>query len=172
MITRRRLIWASVVLAVVLTACWAASALFVADVGVVLGQRRVRARVEGGAYIVETEVWTAADVLASGNARRWAEIRRPYPRGPGDPGTPWTWGLGAQWHHAGVRLEVLSSPFSPQLPDTLAVAGWWPVVLAVGAAVWLARPWRRAAAGACGACGYSLAGLAPGAKCPECGNGE
>lgn len=36
---------------------------------------------------------------------------------------------------------------------------WWPVL----------RGWRRERAGCCARCGYERRGLAPDAKCPECG---
>ncbi|MFT3685336.1 MAG: hypothetical protein QM783_10490 [Phycisphaerales bacterium] len=57
------------------------------------------------------------------------------------------------------------------------VARWmlfWPVVLvltASGASVWWSgsRARKRAITGCCRHCGYSLAGLAPDAACPECG---
>lgn len=47
----------------------------------------------------------------------------------------------------------------------------WPSIVLLGASTFalfrLSRPPRP---GLCPSCGYSLAGLAPGVKCPECGN--
>ncbi len=55
--------------------------------------------------------------------------------------------------------------------DVLWIPAWWPpaicVLLALGAARW-ARTLH--APGACRGCGYSLAGLAGGTPCPECGS--
>lgn len=47
---------------------------------------------------------------------------------------------------------------------------WIPVVILVLSTAWLWwRDRRRVRAGHCAACGYDLAGLAPGVGCPECG---
>jgi len=165
---RRYVVRVIAVLGVLLAAMWAASAFYVVDAGLVVGERRLRFRCESGAYLLESEHWTAADVRATGGATRWAEFRRPWPGG-----APWTWCLDASWHHAGVRAEILGAPFSPWQPDSLAVAGWWPVLIAGLGVLWLwqgeRRSRRRARAGACPSCGYDLAGLTPGSACPECG---
>jgi len=50
---------------------------------------------------------------------------------------------------------------------------WIPLVLLAAPATELWRKdLRRQAPGLCPSCGYSLAGLAAGAKCPECGKGK
>ena len=169
---RRRTAWATACATLVLAGLWLSSAAFVYDAGVVVATHRVRARCAGGAYIVEVETWTPADVLATGSVTRWAEVRRPW-SGAGGGSASWTWGLDASWHHVGVRAEILGAPFSPQQPDSLAVAGGWPVLIAGSVVLWLwhgdRRSRRRALAGACPSCGYDLAGLTPGSTCPECG---
>lgn len=52
---------------------------------------------------------------------------------------------------------------------------WMPLAgsLAITAAAWILgnRAARHARSGLCPACGYNRAGLAPDAKCPECGTG-
>lgn len=58
----------------------------------------------------------------------------------------------------------------------LDVAGWWPVILFGVPTFFLFRAERRAKrlakANCCPSCGYSLAGLRPEDKCPECGKGR
>ncbi len=51
---------------------------------------------------------------------------------------------------------------------------WIPTLLTAIPSVllWRAHLRRRRRAGDCPVCGYSLAGLAPGAACPECGRGS
>lgn len=79
-------------------------------------------------------------------------------------------------HTAGV-FQIWSQQF--QL-TTLQISGFhvklWPIPLLLWAAgVPVLRSGivarRRAKTGQCGKCGYSLAGLAEGAACPECGKG-
>lgn len=170
---RRRAASALALATLVLAGLWLSSAALVYDAGVVVGERRLRARCEGGAYIVEVEPWAAADVLATGGVTRWAQAHRPWSMGSVPGRIAWTWCLDASWHRVGVRVEWLGAPFSPQQPDSLAVAGWWPVLIVGLGALWFLhadhRARRRAASGACPSCGYSMAGLAHGATCPECG---
>jgi hypothetical protein len=58
-------------------------------------------------------------------------------------------------------------------PRCWAVALWPLPLPLVGAGVWIGwlgwRARRRQKRGACPKCGYSLAGIAAGAACPECG---
>ncbi len=88
----------------------------------------------------------------------------PYPESPG-----FKWGV----RPSSMPMRwwprwIVSSPIS-----VVIVPLWIPIVLvsAATAAAWrldvLAR--RRARTDACRACGYTLAGLTPGAPCPECG---
>ncbi len=70
------------------------------------------------------------------------------------------------------------------LASVSAVSGWWSGIIAAAVAwsgtVWTWREWwkrvgplkRRYADGKCAACGYPRDGLAPGAVCPECGEGR
>lgn len=55
--------------------------------------------------------------------------------------------------------------------DLFVVPLWMPAVVGAGVTVLSFRRAGRRSAGICGACGYSLAGLALGACCPECGKG-
>ena len=64
--------------------------------------------------------------------------------------------------------------FRPDFPESWGSVPLWPIPLllfATGVPILrsgiLAR--RRAMTGSCAKCGYSLAGLAPDAPCPECG---
>jgi len=55
--------------------------------------------------------------------------------------------------------------------QSLLIPLWLPLLPCLIAATWMwwneSRPWFGA--GACNQCGYDLAGIAKGAKCPECG---
>ncbi|MFM9996191.1 MAG: hypothetical protein ACKVU4_10360 [Phycisphaerales bacterium] len=64
------------------------------------------------------------------------------------------------------RFAIDSRGFGLTLPL------WLPLVLTAVPGVWLWRLDRRASPGCCAACGYDLAGLTPGAACPECGSGK
>lgn len=93
--------------------------------------------------------------------------------GAGTPGVHWWW-------------IVISQPYETRYPlrwwfesETSGLAGattvnipiWILLLPCIGYAVWA---WRSDAkltvAGSCKACGYSLAGIDKGAKCPECGS--
>lgn|GEM_PF-1513485 len=67
--------------------------------------------------------------------------------------------LAARWRW-GVRGGVRGGWAIPGWPVVIGLAGW-------GGALWLGR--MKRGEGACVACGYSMAGLACGARCPECG---
>lgn len=68
--------------------------------------------------------------------------------------------LDARWR-LGVRGDVRGGRAVPAWPVALVLAGW-------SGALWLRRS-RPRGAGVCAGCGYSLAGLEMGARCPECG---
>lgn len=69
--------------------------------------------------------------------------------------------LAARWRWD-ARGGVRGGWAIPVWPAALALAGW-------SGALWLRGRWRRRGVGECMACGYSQEGLAPGARCPECG---
>lgn len=75
----------------------------------------------------------------------------------------WSWGGGGGPGGGSPRSFDCTAPLWP-VPVVLWGAG--ALLLRSGR---LAR--RRALTGMCAACGYSLAGLAAGAPCPECGRG-
>lgn len=56
--------------------------------------------------------------------------------------------------------------------STMWMPAWWPpMVMGVLAGLAWWRSTRGAGAGHCANCGYSMAGLAGGVRCPECGDG-
>ena len=73
----------------------------------------------------------------------------------------------------GVDFGVKSAPMPMSVPPMyhlIQVPVWIPLACcAVGGAVVWWRQARRQRRGTCEVCGYDLAGLAPGAVCPECG---
>ncbi|MCC6661714.1 MAG: hypothetical protein IT437_12605 [Phycisphaerales bacterium] len=73
--------------------------------------------------------------------------------------------FGTAWRPYTFTASVLSSR------ARVWILPWWLVIAAAGAPAALAFiPWRRwRRRGTCRQCGYSLAGLAAGAACPECG---
>ena len=87
----------------------------------------------------------------------------------------WQWGLGSWFHWIGVAWPNPARPNGITPTPDFAIAGWWPVMLFGVPTFLLFRAERRAKrlanTNACPSCGYSLAGLPPGAegKCPECG---
>lgn len=77
------------------------------------------------------------------------------------------WRLFTWWPSAALVSYGAWSGRAVFVPLWMVMAAAGPLA---GAAWWLhARERRRAGAGACVGCGYALAGLAPGAVCPECG---
>lgn len=98
---------------------------------------------------------------------------------------PYAWGY-AVWNDNDVHVEdgglvlFLYDGQTAFLPTRLRWHGvlFWLLLLSlIGNTIWIAArsPYRwfvrrrRLRAGRCTACGYSLAGLPPGAPCPECG---
>ncbi len=83
-----------------------------------------------------------------------------------------------QWQFA---VNHPQSKWRPEWESFSSAAGhcWWfqlplwmPLSLVALPTGWLLwRDWRRPRPGHC-ACGYDLAGLAPGAACPECGKAD
>ncbi len=72
---------------------------------------------------------------------------------------PETWHWGFQW---GNDRTVRASPY--------AVPIWFPFLITAVPTSYIWIRGRRRAPNTCTSCGYSLAGLAVGAPCPECGS--
>ncbi len=79
------------------------------------------------------------------------------------------WGAsGFQWRFSWDRTQ---NPTCGAIWETQSVdIPLWPGPLLFGGpALWMAIKWRGCSLGLCPSCGYSLAGLAKGSTCPECG---
>jgi hypothetical protein len=128
--------------------------------GVALASCKLLVSRGGAGSIMEL---TAGGVMVTWNPRRtdgvwpWQGWRPVWNRS-------WTtdrlWGLPRRSRGAFAGWPIVTVPLGPPA-----------VALAASGGVCLLATIRRRRPGRCRACGYDLAGLAPGSVCPECGAG-
>lgn len=178
--SRRRMAgWALLALAVLLGGWWIASRWWTVGVGWRAGRGQVRVHVGSGRVcILRTDLpetisllglplkpgWDAEPTVRDERTLVWRAMNEGMRSGSAEVADYW---LIAWFDDEPTLVYLLNGWLIALWPFPLLLAGGGGVLLWSGA-----RARRQAITGQCAACGYSLAGLAAEATCPECGKAK